>query len=94
MRTVRRRAILLAAAVPIDTAASLLLQPFRDSGLTSCPFDPHSVHAPTDRRAIDTVVIRSNANGEAAVTWNPPSETAHGYRIFWNEVVREGFPVQ
>ncbi len=98
MHTVRRRTILVAAAVLIITAASLLLQPFRNSGLTSFRFAPHSAHAQTDPRAVGNVVIQSNvviqgnANRVVSVTRDPPSETAYDNRIFRNEADEEGFP--
>ena len=49
-------------------------------------------YAQEDTRAVSNVVIESNANGEAAVTWDPPTDDPHDYRINWTEADQEGFP--
>jgi hypothetical protein len=92
MRTFRRKTLTLALALFIFTGASILLQPFGNSGRTSPQFVPHSAYAQVDTRAVSNVVIQINDNGEAVVTWNPPTDAPADYRIAWNEADQEGFP--
>ena len=91
MRSVRRKTFLLVLAWFIFTGASVLLQPFGNNGQTSPQFVPHSAYAQEDTRAVSNIVIQINENGEAVVTWAPPTEAPADYRIAWTEADQD-FP--
>ena len=92
MRTIHRRGLLFTLALLIVTAGSLLSQPFLNRVQTSPQFVPNNAYAQEDSRSVSDILIDSNANGEAIVTWNSPKEAPHDYRISWNEADQEGFP--